>query len=209
MTELTLPDPLQGAISFAISQRILDAAPSHETTLRWVFDEIERFHNSENDTINTLLIVERVIRDELITFGGNSVILLVQACLGMDLAPEPLINSGTRGLINTEEQLASDVTLAVFMARHGKEVYDRYGNPVQNQIISYAKTRNQGVTHLFPIIANQYVESLIRDHIEDHDRLADYIKTRETVPDSEETVAAFHDYLANADTASALREAWL
>jgi hypothetical protein len=209
MTEIIIPDPLQGVAYFGVSKRILTNAPDHEETIRWAYEETQGFHASTDETTNALLIIERVIRDGLMEIRGRRVSLLTQVCLGLGLATGPIINHTPRALISTEEQLASDTMLAVFMARHCKVVYDAYGNPIHNPLAHYAKVRTGGNDNFRPVIANRHIESLIREHTDLHEQLDGYIKTRGVVPDSEEAVAAFHDYIATANTTPSLREAWL
>jgi len=204
------PIASDASATFKIAQRITEAHPAYEKAVLQTITQVHGLRGSNNEILNALLILERVIEDESLDMHDETYqTLLASAAVGLRL--DQLRRNEPVSVISSEEQLAEDISIAVFTTLYGSnpDEEDRKVTPLRSLLTHYAPVEREYVTSFVVTLSNPYLEPLLRARPEDHQRIGKYVTERVFDSKSAEAVVALARYLDDTDKAQAIENGWL
>lgn len=192
-----------------ILKRMISAIPEHSKPIREFILYTAALFPTENEMTNALLILERVLTTERADLD-----LLLAADNFPDLGPAVFglgaheLNQGnTTTLINTEDQLAADTAVATFITKYGHALET---GDEDHPVLDYPVVQRVGKwEHALPVVRNPYLDALLREQPEDHERVFEFLSEHRYSATDVGPVDDIRDYLITARRNPVLRTGWL
>jgi hypothetical protein len=192
-----------------ILKRMISTVPEHSKVIRSFVLTTSALFPLENEMTNALLVLEHALttdRTDLdVLLSDDNFPDLGPAVFGLRV--HELVQGKTTTTIDTEEQLASDAAVAIFVAKYGQSLDTGEDD---HPVLDYPKVTRIGKWDIaLPTIRNPHLDTLLREQIEDHACIFEFLSERGYSAADTGPVDGIRDYLNTVKDNPALREGWL